>query len=68
MDASRIRKKKNCVFTNFRICVDGASIASFCAKILLSFSHADDASEANWHKDKRIINWQPFMHSLHDDD
>ena len=24
MDASRIRKKKNCVFTNFRIRVDGA--------------------------------------------
>ena len=34
-------------------------------KILLNFSHADEASEANLHKDKRIINWQPFMYSVY---
>ena len=34
-------------------------------KILLNFLHDDEASEANWHKDKRIINWQPFMHSAY---
>ena len=37
----------------------------FCVKILLYFSHADEASEANQHKDKRIINWQPFLHSVY---
>ena len=34
-------------------------------KILLYFSHADEASEANKHKDKRIINWQPFLLSVY---
>ena len=37
-------------------------------KILLNFSHADEATEANLHKDKRIINWQPFMHSVYNPD
>ena len=32
-------------------------------KNVLSFSHADEAGEAN--KDKRIINSQPFMHSVY---
>lgn len=34
-------------------------------KVVLSFTHAhaDEAGEAN--KDKRIINSQPFMHSVY---
>ena len=31
----------------------------------MNFSHADKASEDNLHKDKRIINWQPFMPSVY---
>jgi len=34
-------------------------------KILLNLSHADEASEPNWHKDKIIILWQRFMYSMY---
>lgn len=30
-----------------------------------NLSHAVEASEPNWHKDNRIIIWQPFMRSLY---
>lgn len=34
-------------------------------EILLNLSHADEASEPNWHKDNRIILWQRFMYSVY---
>ena len=31
----------------------------------MNLSHADEASEPNWHKDKIIILWQRFMYSVY---
>ena len=34
-------------------------------KIPLNISHADEASEANYHEGKRTVNCQPFMQSVY---
>ena len=36
------------------------------AKILLNFAHADEASKANFHENKRIIYRPPFMKKVYD--
>ena len=39
----------------------------FHSKILLCFLHADEASRANLHADKRIIYWPPFWNKVYYD-
>ena len=36
------------------------------ARILFNLAHDNEAWLANLHKDKRIMNWQPFMNSVYD--
>ena len=35
------------------------------ARILFSLGHANEAWQANLHRDERIMNWQPFMNHVH---
>ena len=41
------------------------SLPHFHFKILLCFLHADEASRANLHADKRIIYWPPFWNKVY---
>ena len=53
--------------TLYTECINGGLIIIllFLCENSFKFVHADEASEAIWHKDKRIINWQPFLHSVY---
>ena len=35
------------------------------ARIFFSLAQDNEAWWANFHKDKKIVNWQPFMNNVH---
>ena len=37
----------------------------FTLKVLLYFVHTDEAERANYHVNKRIINWLPFWNKVY---
>ena len=49
----------------FSIYVNKPYQPHFRVKILWNFTHANEASKANFHENKRIIYWPPFMKKVY---